>query len=398
MNILAIETSCDETALSIINTAESTDFQPQFEILSDLVISQIDTHIPYGGVFPALAKREHAKNLVPLLESSLRKAGLYQARTETNSVNETMKSSLATVLEREPELYTTLINLIEKIERPNIDMIMVTYGPGLAPALWVGVNFARALSVLWNIPIIPVNHMEGHITSTILKDDYTEQKHVLTDFSEFSFPMIALLISGGHTQLVLVRDWADYEIIGETIDDAVGEAFDKVARMLDMEYPGGPKVSMAAKKGDPNELISLPRPMINTKDFQFSFSGLKTAVRYLIEDLKKSENFNEQIINDMCFEFEQAVTEVLLKKTQKAVDTYNAKGIIIAGGVSANQFITNAFKEYANNEGIAFYNPHKKLCGDNSLMIATAGVINLWKQKTATVPEEELVAVGNLKI
>src|SRR5690606_8961632 len=185
MNILAIETSCDETALSIINTTDSTESQPQFEVLSDLVISQIDTHIPYGGVFPALAKREHAKNLVPLLESSLRKANLYQVRTETLDIDESMKSTLATILDREPELYTALISLVEKIEQPNIDMIMVTHGPGLAPALWVGVNFARALSVLWNIPIIPVNHMEGHITSIILKDDYLKQKQVLTDFSEF---------------------------------------------------------------------------------------------------------------------------------------------------------------------------------------------------------------------
>src|SRR5690606_23284985 len=138
------------------------------------------------------------------------------------TLDETMKTSLSLILDREPELYTALISLVEKIEQPNIDMIMVTHGPGLAPALWVGVNFARALSVLWNIPIVPVNHMEGHITSIILKDDYLDQKHVLTDFSAFSFPMIALLISGGHTQLILVRDWADYEIIGETIDDAVG--------------------------------------------------------------------------------------------------------------------------------------------------------------------------------
>ncbi|MCA9352477.1 hypothetical protein KC866_03795, partial [Patescibacteria group bacterium] len=252
MNILAIETSCDETALSIIQT-NNNDTEPNFRVLSDLVISQIDIHAEYGGVFPALAKREHAKNLVPLLSQALRDAGLYSGAS--NGLQDT--DILQQILEREPELFEQLRTLLNTIETPSIDMIMVTHGPGLAPALWVGVNFARALSVAWNIPVVPVNHMEGHITSILLKDDYKNLDEALSPLDSFSFPMIALLVSGGHTQLVLVRGWGDYEIIGETIDDAVGEAFDKVARMLDMEYPGGPKISRAAVHGVENEHVQL---------------------------------------------------------------------------------------------------------------------------------------------
>ena len=394
MNILAIETSCDETALSIIQT-HTYENNTNFKVLSDLVISQIDIHAEYGGVFPALAKREHAKNLVPLLKQALKEANLY---TEKKISIENLEK-IEGILEREPELYKSLISLLQNIETPSIDMIMVTYGPGLAPALWVGVNFARALSNIWNIPIIPVNHMEGHITSILLKENYLNQEHALLNLSEFSFPIISLLISGGHTQLVLIKNWGVYEIIGETIDDAVGEAFDKVARMLGMDYPGGPKISTAAQKGFENENIALPRPMINSGDYRFSFSGLKTAARYLIDDLQKEKKLNKQVIYDIAREFEHAVTEVLIKKTMSAVEAYNVQGLIIAGGVSANKFIIEAFKQKIEEYNIPLYLPEQKMCGDNSLMIATAGFINYVENKQkATIPENEIVAVGNLKL
>ena len=392
MNILAIETSCDETALSIIQTTNN-DTEPNFRVLSDLVISQIDIHAEYGGVFPALAKREHAKNLVPLLSQALRDAGLYSGAS--NGLQDT--DILQQILEREPELFEQLRTLLNTIETPSIDMIMVTHGPGLAPALWVGVNFARALSVAWNIPVVPVNHMEGHITSILLKDDYKNLDEALSPLDSFSFPMIALLVSGGHTQLVLVRGWGDYEIIGETIDDAVGEAFDKVARMLDMEYPGGPKISRAAVHGVENEHVQLPRPMMHTNDYRFSFSGLKTSVRYLIESLTENNQYNEQTINDIAREFEYAVTDVLVKKTCAAIEEYGAQGLIIAGGVSANTFIRDSFEQEMNRYNIPLYLPEQKLCGDNSLMIATAGFVNYTKNKTTT-PQDEVVAVGNLKL
>lgn len=395
MNILSIETSCDETALSLIKTTDDFLKVPQFRVTKDLVISQIDIHAEYGGVFPALAKREHAKNLPLLLREILTSSGL---KFSQNNINPSTQKSITELLQREPVLAEQLL-VISSNEKPDIDMIMVTYGPGLAPALWVGVNFARALSLLWNIPVIPVNHMEGHITSILLKENYLEQDQALYPISDFQFPMISLLISGGHTQLVLVKNWGEYEIIGESIDDAVGEAFDKVARMLDMEYPGGPKVSKAAAKGNQNDLVKLPRPMIHSGDYSFSFSGLKTAVRYLVEDLKSKDQFTDQVIADICWEFEHAVAEVLIKKTFTAIDEYRACGLIIAGGVSANNFIIDQFTKKCSEYSIHLYTPERKMCGDNSLMIATAGVINYWKQKTATIiPQEEIAAVGNLKL
>lgn len=393
MNILAIETSCDETALSLINTNDATEFQPQFKVLSDLVISQIETHAPHGGVFPALAKREHAKNLVPLFKQAILESKLSHDHKDYD------EKKLETILEREPELFEQLCSYLSENGIPNIDMIMVTHGPGLAPALWVGVNFARALSVITGAPILPVNHMEGHITSVLLKDNYLDEENALISPESFSFPMIALLISGGHTQLVLVKDWSDYEIIGETLDDAVGEAFDKVARLLGMEYPGGPKVSKAAENGLPDEWIHLPRPMIHSRDYKFSFSGLKTAVRYLVEDLKKENNetLDQQTVANIAREFEGAVTEVLIKKTEQAINEYGAKGLIIAGGVSANTFITESFQKMADNYDIPLYLPLKKLSGDNSLMIASAGIINYWKE-AQTISWQELTVESNLKI
>ncbi|MDD3693826.1 MAG: tRNA (adenosine(37)-N6)-threonylcarbamoyltransferase complex transferase subunit TsaD [Candidatus Pacebacteria bacterium] len=392
MIILSIETSCDETALSLVSLHKG---DKNIKVLSDLVISQIETHAPYGGVFPALAKREHAKNLVPILRQAVKESKIESTHQHYD------EEGVATILEREPELFQDLHEYLSTNGIPHIDMIMVTYGPGLAPALWVGVNFARALSIICDAPIVPVNHMEGHITSILLKEDYLNQEKAFSPLETFDFPLIALLISGGHTQLVLVKNWGEYEIIGETIDDAVGEAFDKVARLLGMEYPGGPKISQAAHGGVPDKSISLPRPMLNSGDYRFSFSGLKTAVRYLVDDLKKQHDgtLPDQIISNVAREFEDAVTEVLIKKTEKALVDYNAQGLIIAGGVSANTFITESFKIIAENHGIPLYLPLKKLSGDNSLMIASAGVINYWnKGAESYIPESELKAVGNLKL
>lgn len=369
MKLLSIETSCDETALSVIDI--DNDLQ-NFKVLSDLVISQVKTHAEFGGVFPALAKREHAKNLTPLLKQTLRESRMY---TEgSTDVNEEI---IQGILEREPELAESLVTLLSRIERPDIDGIAVTYGPGLAPALWVGVNFARVLSQVWNVPILPVNHMEGHVSSIIFKDTYKTDHEASLSLSAFHFPMIALLISGGHTQLVLVRAWGDYDIIGETLDDAVGEAFDKVARLLGMEYPGGPKVSQAALEGQDNEEVSLPRPMLHSKDYNFSFSGLKTAVRYLVEELKEKKALNDQFISDIAHEFEEAVNEVLVAKTKQALIEYGAQGLIVAGGVSANKRIREGLTTLIDTEfkGVSLYVPHPSLCGDNSLMIASAAFL-----------------------
>jgi N6-L-threonylcarbamoyladenine synthase len=396
MKILSIETSCDETALSLIKDNQLLLDSSNFKVLLDLVISQIDIHAEYGGVFPALAKREHAKNLPILLKSIL---DCNELTFKENSISDEVQSDVFLLLEREPGLAEKLLEMNKLFGKPDIGMLMVTYGPGLTPALWVGINFARTLSILWNIPIIPVNHMQGHIASIILKENYLDQEQALSPFSSFSFPMISLLISGGHTQLVLVKNWSDYEILGETIDDAVGEAFDKVARMLDMTYPGGPLVSKAAQKGKENNLIKFPRPMLHSGDFRFSFSGLKTSVRYKIRDLQEKNLLDEQMIADIAYEFEHSVAEVLTKKTFAAIEKYNAVGLIIAGGVSANTFIIKEFQNKCLASNINIYTPEKKMCGDNSLMIATAGIINYWnKGKGAFVPQSEIVAVGNLKL
>lgn len=387
MIYLSIETSCDETALSIV---ETTDNKKELLIHSNLVISQIDIHQEYGGVFPALAKREHAKNLVPLLKQALTEAKL-STKEEDIQTHE-----LSALLDREPELLQQLQKFLKNSQVPNIDAIVVTQGPGLAPALWVGVNFARALSYVWNIPIIPVNHMEGHISSVVLEST-TNKKEVI---KTITFPAIALLISGGHTQLVKVDTWGSYDIIGNTLDDAVGEAFDKVARMLDLPYPGGPQISRLAKEGRENELISLPRPMISSGDVNFSFSGLKTACRYLIEDLEKNDNLTDQHTKDLAFEFEHAVTEVLLAKTKKALIEYNAKSLIIAGGVSANRFIRSSFQDLLNKEfsEVDLHIPVTQLCGDNSLMIATVAVIHEFKNIQKTVSYQELQAKAGLTL
>jgi len=392
MNILSIETSCDETALSIISTNTK---EKNFSVRANALISQIDIHKEYGGVFPALAKREHAKNVTPLLIHVLKEATLYHEGTTDLSLPE-----LEATLEREPELFNALVAVLSNTRKPDIDALMVTYGPGLTPALWVGINFARALSIVWDIPIIPVNHMEGHITSILFSKDYMNEQKALIDMNQVDLPVIALLISGGHTQLVLVKQWGHYEIIGETIDDAVGEAFDKVGRMLGMEYPGGPKVSQTAQQGVDDQRVSLPRPMISSGDYRFSFSGLKTAVRYLVEDQEKKNALDEHMIANIAREFEHAVTDVLVKKTTSALLEYGAQGLIIAGGVSANTHIINSFKECIEKEfsELTLYTPEQGLSGDNSLMIASAGFIQLLTHDNPYITADELVAVGNLKL
>ena len=264
MKILSIETSCDETAVALLEVTGALE-QPEIKVLGNTLLSQVALHEQYGGVYPNLAKREHQKNLPPLLEETLKQAG-------------------------------------ETLDNPAIDCIAVTTGPGLEPALWVGITFAEELGKRWNKSVIPVNHMEGHVFSVLYNLDKPIQ-----------LPALALLVSGGHTELVHIKNFGNYEILGRTQDDAVGEAFDKVARMLGLSYPGGPKVSKLAaaarEKGvDPG--FKLPRPMLHSKDLNFSFSGLKTAVLY---KLKTLENLDDDMREKMSLAFEDAVVEVATK-------------------------------------------------------------------------------------
>jgi N6-L-threonylcarbamoyladenine synthase len=386
MRILSIETSCDETAVSVIEAVG--DFpHASYTVLGNALFSQIDIHREYGGVFPAVAKREHAKTLVPMLTRALEEA---QLLTETNvAVDPETSSELGTVLAREPGLFETLLDFLEHHARPDIDLISVTSGPGLEPALWVGINFAKALSYVWNIPLVPINHMEGHVLSSI----FTK-----ASIPDIEFPALTLLISGGHTELVLIHAWGSYEKMGETRDDAVGEAFDKVARMLGLPYPGGPEISAQARTAREKDLpafTALPRPMIDSDNFDLSFSGLKTAVRYAIEGKTLSEDDRASIAR----EFEDAATEVLLAKTARAIDTYHIRTLIVGGGVSANSHIRDTFAAYfkkTHPDLKVFFPPHH-LSTDNSVMIALAGHAHA-KEGRGFAALKDLAADGNLSL
>ncbi|OGZ07972.1 MAG: hypothetical protein A3C93_04435 [Candidatus Lloydbacteria bacterium RIFCSPHIGHO2_02_FULL_54_17] len=377
MFILGIETSCDETALAIIEVA-GTSPALSVRVLADNTLSQIALHREYGGVFPMMAKREHARTLVPLLLKTLTDAGLYK-KTSRHVIESPLRQDFQDILDHEPELFAQFINQVPYIDPPAFDAIAVTRGPGLEPALWVGINFAKALSLIWKVPIIAVNHMEGHLLSPLLSPIVhgdasvkTTYKHVF-ELKTAEIPLLGLLVSGGHTELVLMIDWGKYTIVGETKDDAAGEAFDKVARMLGLPYPGGPEISRLAETGTPG-VYPLPRPMLRSGDHDFSFAGLKTAVLYLI---KKIGTLTEKDRADIAREFEEACVDVLVAKTLNAAKAYGAKSIVLGGGVSANTRLrqTLASEVARHLPDTALFIPKPSLATDNALMIALAGAL-----------------------
>jgi N6-L-threonylcarbamoyladenine synthase len=352
MRILSIETSCDETAVALLQISGPLE-KPEIKILGNTLLSQAHLHEEFGGVYPNLAKREHQKNLPPLLAKTLEEAG-------------------------------------ESVTNPNIDFIAVTTGPGLEPALWTGITFAEDLSKKWQKPVIAVNHMEGHIWSTLYKLN-----------KPLELPALALLVSGGHTELVHVKGFGEYEIIGRTKDDAVGEAYDKVARMLGLTYPGGPKISALADKARAENLpqnIVFPRPMINSGDLNFSYSGLKTAVLYKLKaESRTDEIFKEEVARA----FEDAAIEVLIAKTRAALHSYSdLKTLIVAGGVSGNSYLQlNLKKLSAEQHGLDLHIPEKSLSTDNAVMIGIAGFIKASLQPDLlTASRENLEAQGNLTL
>lgn len=385
MRILAIETSCDDTAIAIIE-AKGGFKKPTFKVLSGQTHSQIELHAKWQGVVPFLAKREHSINIIPLLEIALQKAGLLESTAREN----VLPGELHKILEKEPELLKNIELLLPSIKTPKIDAIAVTYGPGLEPALWVGINLARALSLCWKKPIIPVNHMEGHALSSMIKEGGSKI---------FKFPAIALLVSGGHTELVLIKDWMKYKILGSTRDDAAGESFDKVARMIGLAYPGGPKISKMAKEFDPQKGtgIKFPRPMINSDDLDFSFSGLKTSVLYKIKELGE---LSEDIKKEIAYEFEHAVVDTLISKTKKAVLSTGAKTILLGGGVSADEILRESIKNLSEKElpGTSISIPERSLSVDNATMIGIAGYFRSLKKKPVFSLSviKKLKAEGNL--
>ena len=351
MIILGIETSCDETAVSLVEAKEN-----KLKTLSNIISSQVKLHAKWGGVVPNLAAREHLKNIIPVLKTAFKKAG---------------------------------------VKPSNIDLIAVTQGPGLIPALLIGANAAKTLSYVWQKPLIGIHHIEGHIYANFI--------HVNSKFKiqNSKFPILCLVVSGGHTQLVLMKKHLDYEIIGQTLDDAVGEAFDKVARILGLGYPGGPIISKLATRNSQlkkknNFQICLPRPMIDSKDFNFSFSGLKTAVLYKVKKLKKLPVTDyELLVAGIAAEFQQAAIDVLIHKTIKAAQKYNPKTIMLAGGVSANQELRKQLSEFIEKNFPSAHRilPATSYSTDNAAMIAAAGYYR-WKNMSA---EQRKKALRNWK-
>lgn len=443
MIILGIETSCDETAISLIEFKKPFFGlgRPKIKILANELISQIKIHEQYGGVFPMMAKREHSQNLVPILIKVLRE--LYSGNSKSEIRNSKQIKNLKSEILNSPkttELYASVLqnakmifakdtilfenlkNNLNKLVRPKkLDVIAVTNGPGLEPCLWTGLNFARALGAMWQVPVIPVNHMEGHVLVSLLrnKEIYNNQFSISKSKQQLSttnyklqtpqFPAISLLISGGHTELVLMKGWGKYEIVGQTKDDAVGEAFDKVARVLGLPYPGGPQISELAEHARKSELqvtgyklqeIKLPRPMLKSGDLNFSFSGLKTAVLYLVKQLGNLSDTQKQ---EIAREFEDSVVEVLTTKTIKAIEQFDVKSLILGGGVIANKEIRQAFTKLADVKGLKLFLPQLDHATDNAIMIALAGALNfsisgLRKSRYSTDSSDGLSASGNLRL
>ena len=410
MKILAIETSCDETAVAVVE-AEGDEKSARFTVLGNALLSQIDIHKEYGGVFPALAKREHAKNLVPLLEAALEEAELLHE--DTQAIPDETHDTITKLLEREPTLDEQLLAFLAETETPDVDAIAVTAGPGLEPALWVGINFAKALSLAWQKPIVAVNHMEGHVIAALASGNHaaggtpsgalaartkaksqvmSQESREILEIQDVSLPVLALLISGGHTELVLMREWLSYELLGQTRDDAVGEAYDKVARMMGLPYPGGPEVSKLSEtlretesdpvSGNLETPFSLPRPMLHDNTCDFSFAGLKTAVLYLLKDRSALADDEK---TQLAYEFENAVVEVLWKKTGRALLDSGAQTLVLGGGVSANTHIRRVFKDKVAKEhsGVELRIPPASLTTDNAIMIALAGFYRALREEFA---------------
>ena len=392
MRILSIETSCDETAVSLVEAEGEIDC-PSFEVLGNALFSQIAIHKEYGGVYPMLAKREHAINLAPLLKKVLEDSKMYTLDDTSYSVNKW--EEVKNMLSREGNLHNDLREHFKNVKKPDVDVISVTSGPGLAPTLWVGISFAEALSKLWDIPVVGINHMEGHIASVLIEND---------DNREVEFPALAVLISGGHTEIVKIDGWGKYEILGQTKDDAVGEAFDKTARMLGLPYPGGPEISKLARLAEEKKVekkAKFPRPMINSKNLDFSFSGLKTAVLYYIRDNFVEKNIPLDLDSkaDIAREFEEAVIEVLIHKTITALEEYEIKTVIVSGGVIASEAIRNSFKKLEDQfYGLKVITPTRALSTDNSLMIACATYINLKLFPEIINNQNKIIANGNLRL
>ncbi|MFA9262025.1 MAG: tRNA (adenosine(37)-N6)-threonylcarbamoyltransferase complex transferase subunit TsaD [Undibacterium sp.] len=325
LKILAIETSCDETAAAIISLDGASPI-----VLSSMVSSQAELHAAWGGVIPNLAAREHVRNIIPVVESALHEAG---------------------------------------ISPHELDGLAVTQGPGLIPALLVGVSAAKTLSIAWDKPLLGVNHLEGHIYANLF-----------TEGAELRFPLLALIVSGGHTQLVLMQGHFEYQLLGETDDDAAGEAFDKVAKMLGLPYPGGPEIGKRADSyrtsTERGPTKKFPRPLLDADNYRFSFSGLKTAVLYSLKKEPDERLLDPDFVAETAHEFQEAVVDTLVGKTERAIQEFQPKTLVIAGGVSANARLRERMEAMAANySDCQFLMPPFKYSLDNAAMIGSAAVL-----------------------
>ena len=317
MKTLGIETSCDETAIALYDSDKG--------IIGESIYSQMKMHAEYGGVVPELASRDHCLKIIDVLKDAMGDHSL-----------------------------------------ESIDQIAYTSGPGLLGALLIGESFAQGLSCALEVPLIPINHLEGHLMSPMM------------EFPEISMPFICLLVSGGHSMIVDVKEKGEYEILGQSQDDAVGEAFDKVGKLLGLPYPGGPHIEKIAMKGNPSA-YNFPRPMIHSDNLNMSLSGLKTAVLYTVQ---KIDDLDDNTKADIAASFQKAVTDVLIAKIKKTIDQTNRTKVIIAGGVAANKYIREEFRNLESILNVKVYYPDLKYCGDNAAMIAFVGSM-------MTPPEEK---------
>jgi len=333
MRILAIETSCDETAIAVLSGKGDS-----LNLEKNAVYSQIDIHKKYGGVVPEVAARKHLETITPLLADTL-----------------------------------------GENKFKNIDYLAVTSGPGLVASLILGVTSAKTLAFANDLPLLPVNHIEGHIYSNWLSNKINA-KH---------FPALILVVSGGHTEIILMKGHGDYQLIGQTLDDAVGEAYDKVAKLLDLGYPGGPIVSKLAEDGRV-DAYNLPRPMIDSKDYNFSLSGLKTAVLYALE---KQKDISKSDVVNMCASFQQSVIDVLKAKVIKAAKEYKVKSIMIAGGVSANKKLRHILGAAATRIKLPFFYPELSFTGDNAAMIAAAAYYKIKSKKAKLLTGKQVFSL-----
>lgn len=337
MIILGIETSCDETSAAVLIDG----------VVHSNIISSQFIHHQYGGVVPELASRVHQRLIVPVVEEALRTAG---------------------------------------VSKKQIDAVAATYGPGLVGALLVGLNFAKALAYGLGKRFIGVNHMEAHLYSNFLEDPKPR------------YPFLCLIVSGGHTQLVLVRKPLDHQLLGETLDDAAGEAYDKVAKMLGLGFPGGPIIDKLAKEGE-SHFVKFPRSFLDDKGYDFSFSGIKTSVLYWLRDHRLLDNssaaINHQLLADLCASFQAAVNDVLVGKTLHAVNEFGIQDVCIAGGVSANSALRMRLKKLGEEQGFRVFYPKLEYCTDNGAMVALAGWMRLKEGITSTF---ELSAIANLSL